>query len=132
VTRSRTPDPYAVLGLSATAGLTDDEIRAAWRRIAEATHPDREDGGDPARFALAAAAYTDLRTGEGRNEARATLAERRPRGPIQRKLILQATLGIAAGIAGVVAAPSGPDALALAVGAATWLGLTIAREFRRL
>ena len=27
--------------------LTDDDVRAAWRRIAAATHPDRDDGGDP-------------------------------------------------------------------------------------
>ena len=54
-------DPFTVLGLPASAGLTDDEVRAAWRRVAAATHPDRDDGGDAARFAAAAAAYTTLR-----------------------------------------------------------------------
>ena len=53
--RSRQADPFAVLGLPAAAGLTDDQVRAAWRRIAAATHPDRADGGDPAVFAAAAA-----------------------------------------------------------------------------
>jgi curved DNA-binding protein CbpA len=67
-------DPFAVLGLPAEAGLTDDDVRAAWRRVATATHPDRADGGDPARFAEAAAAYTVLRTRFGRGEALADLA----------------------------------------------------------
>ena len=66
--------PFAVLGLPRQADLTDDDVRSAWRRIATATHPDRADGGDPARFAAAAAAYTVLRTRSGRGEARADLA----------------------------------------------------------
>jgi len=68
-----TAGPFAALGLPARPDLTDDDIRAAWRRIAAATHPDRADGGDPARFAAAAAAYTDLRTRYGRGEAYADL-----------------------------------------------------------
>jgi curved DNA-binding protein CbpA len=68
------PDPFAALGLPAEAGLTDADVRAAWRRIAGATHPDRADGGDPARFAAAAAAYHLLRTAAGRGEALADLA----------------------------------------------------------
>jgi curved DNA-binding protein CbpA len=72
-------DPFAVLGLPARPETGDDEVRAAWRRIAAATHPDRADGGDPARFAAAAAAYTTLRTRSGRGEALADLAARRPR-----------------------------------------------------
>jgi hypothetical protein len=56
------------------ADLTDDDVRAAWRRVAAATHPDRADGGDPARFAAASAAYTELRTRSGRGEAYADLA----------------------------------------------------------
>jgi curved DNA-binding protein CbpA len=67
-------DPFALLGLPARPGLSDDDVRAAWRRIAAATHPDREDGGDPARFGAAAAAYVMLRTGFGRGEALADLA----------------------------------------------------------
>ena len=69
-------DPFAALGLPARPDLTDDDIRAAWRRIAAATHPDRADGGDPARFASAAAAYTELRTRYGRGEAYADLTTR--------------------------------------------------------
>ncbi len=76
---ARQADPFTVLGLPASRSLTDDEVRAAWRRIAAATHPDRADGGDAARFAAAAAAYTIVRTGYGRAEALADLA--RPPGP---------------------------------------------------
>src|SRR5205807_5432975 len=71
-----TAGPFAALGLPARPDLTDDDIRAAWRRIAAATHPDRADGGDPARFAAAAAAYTELRTRYGRGEAYADLTTR--------------------------------------------------------
>jgi curved DNA-binding protein CbpA len=79
---ARQADPFTVLGLPAGPGLTDDEVRAAWRRIATATHPDRADGGDAARFAAAAAAYTALRTNFGRTEALADLARpRRSRWP---------------------------------------------------
>ena len=70
---SRPADPFAALGLPARPGLGDDEVRAAWRRIAAATHPDRADGGDPDRFAAAASAYTTLRTQFGRSEALADL-----------------------------------------------------------
>jgi hypothetical protein len=66
-------DPFALLGLAPRPGLSDDDVRGAWRRIAAATHPDREDGGDPARFGAAAAAYVVLRTGFGRGEALADL-----------------------------------------------------------
>ena len=71
-------NPFAVLGLPARAGLTDDDVRVAWRRLAAATHPDRPDGGDPARFAAAAAAYTVLRTRSGRGEALADLTAPAP------------------------------------------------------
>ena len=66
-------NPFALLGLPARPGLSDDDVRAAWRRVAAATHPDREDGGDPARFGAAAAAYVVLRTGFGRGEELADL-----------------------------------------------------------
>jgi hypothetical protein len=66
-------DPFALLGLPTRPGLADDDVRAAWRRIAAATHPDREDGGDPARFGAAAGAYVMLRTEFGRGEALADL-----------------------------------------------------------
>src|SRR3984885_16145114 len=71
-------DPFAALGLPARPGLTPDEVLSAWRRIATATHPDRADGGDPGRFAVAAAAYTVLRTRSGRGEALADLASPSP------------------------------------------------------
>jgi hypothetical protein len=70
---SRPTDPFAALGLPARPGLGDDEVRAAWRRIAAASHPDRADGGDRDRFAAAASAYTTLRTQFGRSEALADL-----------------------------------------------------------
>lgn len=66
-------DPFAALGLVASPELTDDDVRAAWRRVAAATHPDRADGGDPAVFAMAAGAYSELRTRGGRGEALADL-----------------------------------------------------------
>lgn len=77
--RRRPPDPFAALGLTARPELTDDDVRAAWRRVAAATHPDRSDGGDPERFADAAAAYTELRTRFGRGEAIADAGKRRIR-----------------------------------------------------
>lgn len=73
-----TADPFGVLGLPARPDLTDDDVRAAWRRVAAATHPDRDDGGDPDRFAEAAAAWTLLRTASGRGEAWADLTGPRP------------------------------------------------------
>ena len=83
-------DPFVALGLPADPALTDDDVRAAWRRAAAGTHPDRADGGDPAAFAAAAAAYSDLRTAFGRGEALASLtADRRAppgRPPTARRL----------------------------------------------
>jgi hypothetical protein len=69
-----TDDPFALLGLPRRADVTDDDVRAAWRRIAAATHPDRDDGGEPERFGAAAAAYAALRTAYERGEAIADLA----------------------------------------------------------
>jgi curved DNA-binding protein CbpA len=73
-------DPFAVLGLPARADVTDDDVRAAWRRIAASAHPDREDGGDPGRYAEAAAAYAALRTSYDRGEALADRADRAAAG----------------------------------------------------
>jgi hypothetical protein len=67
--------PFDTLGLSAADDPTDDDVRSAWRRVAAATHPDRADGGDPAAFASAAAAYTALRTAAGRRDVLADLRE---------------------------------------------------------
>jgi curved DNA-binding protein CbpA len=43
-----TPDPFTALGLPVRPDLSDEQVRAAWRQVATATHPDRPDGGDPA------------------------------------------------------------------------------------
>jgi curved DNA-binding protein CbpA len=151
-------DPFGVLGLTASPGLTDEEVHAAWRRIASGSHPDREDGGDPERFAAAAAAYTTLRTASGRGEA---LADR---GPVRRparaprwlrsgisrlsglspaavgtlagrvargrpyRLALRIAAAAAAGTAAVLAAGPHPAAPALVTGVATWLILTARRD----
>jgi curved DNA-binding protein CbpA len=67
-------NPFADLGLPAIPGLTDEEVRAAWRALAGRTHPDRDDGGNPAAYTAAATAYAQLRTPWGRSEALADLA----------------------------------------------------------
>lgn len=127
-------DPFAVLGLPTQPELTDDEVRAAWRRIATATHPDRDDGGDPAAFAAAAAAYTELRTVTGRREAWADRPGRRRsrRGWVRRgrPVALIMRLAVAAGvIAGaVLAAGPAPATYAVIAGALTWLLRTARRE----
>jgi hypothetical protein len=74
-----TTNPFEALGLPARPDLDDEQVRAAWRAIAAATHPDRADGGDLARYTAASAAYAELRTAWGRSEARADLAERAER-----------------------------------------------------
>jgi hypothetical protein len=77
-------NPFDALGLPPDPGLSDEQVRAAWRQIAAATHPDRGDGGDLARYTAASAAYAELRTGWGRSEAYADLTERANRtdGPV--------------------------------------------------
>jgi hypothetical protein len=146
---SRAADPFAALGLPARPGLGDDEVRAAWRRIAAATHPDRADGGDPARFAAAASAYTTLRTRFGRSEALADLtgspgraglsdARRRwrpaPAGLARlparvrrgRPLLLALRVAAVAAVGATAVAVAGlaPATPALIIGALTWLLLT--------
>jgi hypothetical protein len=71
-------NPFTALGLPIRPDLTDEQVRAAWRAIATATHPDRPGGGDPARYAAASAAYAMLRTRWGRSEACADLATAPP------------------------------------------------------
>jgi hypothetical protein len=101
-------DPFAVLGVPARADLSDDDVRAAWRRLAAATHPDRADGGEPARFAAAAAAYTVLRTRSGRGEALADLTASTP-PPRRTPPAGQAPpLAAAPGAATAAAAAAGP------------------------
>jgi len=74
-------NPCTVLGLPTDPGLTDEQIRAAWRAIAAATHPDRPDGGNVPRYTAAANAYAQLRTAWGRSEAYADLAAEQPYVP---------------------------------------------------
>ena len=69
------PNPFAVLGLPERPDLDDETVRAAWRAIAVATHPDRADGGDLARYTQASAAFAELNTPWGRSEAYADLVE---------------------------------------------------------
>jgi hypothetical protein len=73
------PNPFAALGLPERPDLDDETVRAAWRAIAAATHPDRADGGDLARYTQASAAYAELRTPWSRSEAYADLVEQRRR-----------------------------------------------------
>lgn len=68
-------NPFEALGLPARRDLTDEQVREAWRAIAAATHPDRPDGGDLARYTQASAAFAELRTPWSRSEAWADLAE---------------------------------------------------------
>ena len=70
-----TANPFETLGLPVRRDLDDEQVRAAWRAIAAATHPDRPDGGDLARYTAASAAFAELRTPWGRSEAWADLAE---------------------------------------------------------
>jgi curved DNA-binding protein CbpA len=72
-------DPFAALGTPAVSGLDDEQVRAAWRAIAAATHPDRPDGGHPAQYVAASGSYAQLRTSWGRNEALADPAADRER-----------------------------------------------------
>jgi hypothetical protein len=69
------PNPFAALGLPERPDLDDETVRAAWRAIAVATHPDRADGGDLARYTQATAAFHELNTPWGRSEAYADLVE---------------------------------------------------------
>ena len=75
-------NPFTALGLPIRPDLTDEQVRTAWRTIAAATHPDRPDGGNPARYAAASAAYGQLRTAWGRSEAYADLATDQPYVPV--------------------------------------------------
>jgi hypothetical protein len=153
--RGQPRDPFAALGLDPSADVTDDDVRIAWRRIAAATHPDRADGGDPDAFAIAAAAYADVRTAYGRGEARASGLLSQPGSQARRagqllppagvrkvvaraasavchgravRLAARALAAAAAATHGFLAAGSGPAGPALAAGAATWVLVTIRRD----
>ena len=155
--RGQPGDSFAALGLDPSAEVTDDDVRIAWRRIAAASHPDRADRGDAEAFAIAAAAYADLRTAYGRGEARANgllgqrgrqarRATQIPPAASVRKVAARAAstirhgravrlaartlAAVAAATLGFLAAGPGPAGPALAAGAATWLMLTVRRDLR--
>jgi curved DNA-binding protein CbpA len=143
-------NPFAALGLPARAGLADEEVRAAWRHAAMRTHPDRDDGGDPAAYTAAATAYAQLRTPWGRSEALADLAatDRPPpaapaagargSGALRRLAILPArvrhgrplrlaarTIAAAAvALLALAVIPGTPSAPAIVAGCALWLAFT--------
>jgi curved DNA-binding protein CbpA len=150
-------DPFALLGLPTRADVSDDDVRAAWRRIAAATHPDRDDGGEPARFGAAAAAYALLRTAYGRGEALADLGpggggglgagfgggggERGRRGAARwaRRTRWTGALAVRAAVAAAVAgltflaAGWAPSSIGVLAGLVTWLLISggRARPWRR-
>jgi hypothetical protein len=144
-----TADPFTVLGLPADPALTDEQVRAAWRKIATATHPDRPGGGDPARYAAAQAAYAILRTGWGRSEAYADLMAQppvarppAPRLPARRllrpvallparirhgrpaRLLLRVLAAVTLALVTAHAGAGGPAAAAVVTGLGVWLALT--------
>jgi hypothetical protein len=57
---ARAPDPYQVLGVS--RGASDDEVRSAYRRLAQLHHPDHNGGSVEAarRFEEVQDAYTEI------------------------------------------------------------------------
>jgi hypothetical protein len=126
-------NPFAVLGLDPGPEPSDDDARAAFVRIAAATHPDRTDGGDPARYAASSDAYAQLKTGFGRGEATADLAAR-ARGPARPLrhvragrpwfLLVRVLLVVLVWCVCVSVAGWQPATLAIGTGALTWLALT--------
>ena len=142
--------PFTALYLPPDPGLTDEQVRAAWRAVAAATHPDRDDGGDPAAYSAAAAAYAQLCTGWGRSEALADLAafpyvppaEPAPAGPgvsawhalvmlparIRHgrplRLATRALTAAAVALLSVALIPGNPAAPAVAAGVFLWLAFT--------
>jgi hypothetical protein len=145
-------NPFTALGLPASPDLEDEQVRHAWRVIASATHPDRNDGGDPAAYTAASAAYARVRTAWGRSEALADLAAdpapvppaglsacsaggsvRRTvvtlPGRIRRgRLVRMAVRSLAAagvGLLAVTVIPGTPSEPAVVTGCALWWALTI-------
>ena len=146
------PGPVHRTWAAARPGLTDEQVRAAWRAIAAATHPDRPGGGNPAAYAAASAAYATLRTPWGRSEAYADLVARpatsargdraRPAAPGARTaravLLVPARIRhgrplrlagriLAAALLALIAAESGaggPAAAGVAAGLMVWVALT--------
>jgi hypothetical protein len=84
-------NPFEALGLPVRPDLDDEQVRAAWRAIAKATHPDRPDGGDPAWYAQASAAYAQLNSPWGRSEAYADQIDAQNGGTIPLPFLLHDT-----------------------------------------
>jgi hypothetical protein len=129
-----TANPFDVLGLPALRDLDDDEVRAAWRRVAAATHPDREDGGDPQRYAAAADAYMRLRTTWDRGEAYADLTGQRDgrrrdglRGRPPWRLGTRVAVAAAVSVGAYAATGWQPASLAIMTGTLTWIIVTALR-----
>jgi hypothetical protein len=143
-------NPFAALGLPARPDLTDEQVRAAWRAIAAATHPDRPGGGNPARYAAASAAYATLRTAWGRSEAYADLTAQTPpparalgRPPRWRplrsvallparvrhgrpsRLLARVLVAVLLGVVAVHSGAGGPAEAGTVAGLALWLALTV-------
>jgi hypothetical protein len=103
------PNPFEALGLPARPDLSDEQVRAAWRQIAAATHPDRPDGGDLARYTAASAAYAELRTPWGRSEAYADVMEAAADdGPVTAPLPAVPREPVVPGVPGVAVPPWQP------------------------
>jgi len=143
-------NPFAALGLPAAPGLTDEEVRAAWRALAARTHPDHDDGGNPAAYTAASAAYAQLRTPWGRSEALADLATTayvppptpgasapgtavlswlailpaRVRRGRPLRLAARAIAAVAVALLALTVIPGTPSAPAIATGCALWLAFT--------
>jgi hypothetical protein len=142
-------NPFAALGLPADPALSDEQVRAAWRQIAAATHPDRADGGDPPAYTTAQAAYAQLRTPWGRSEALADLGvlPHVPSAPAREavrwpalfmaavlpariargrplRLLARALIAAAVGYAAARLVPGTPAVPAVAIGCALWWLLT--------
>jgi hypothetical protein len=148
------PDPFTALGLPARPDISDEQVRAAWRAIATTTHPDRPDGGDPARYTAASAAYATLRTAWGRSEAYADLAAATltgrvvpPAAPLARtrpgrrravavipariwhgrpaRLALRIAAGVALAVLAVHTGAGTPATAGVVTGIGVWLMLTV-------
>jgi len=142
-------NPFTVLGLPTDPDVSDEQVRAAWRVIAAATHPDRPDGGNVTRYTAAATAYAQLRTAWGRSEAYADQTADLPRtvpparGELRpgllgmtallparmwhgrpRHLLLRAVLTALLSLAVVNLLPGQPSGPAVVTGLVTWFLLT--------
>ena len=144
-------NPFTALGLPASPDLDHEQVRQAWRDIAAATHPDRADGGDPAAYTAASAAYARLRTAWGRSEVLADLTAEGPPVPLSgtgaagpvfawravvvlpgrirrgrlARMAVRTPAAAAVAVSAVIFIPGTPSAPAVVTGCALWWALTI-------